>query len=310
MTSLTAALDAAETLQTTKLQRSTPTQQPVAGLGPDRPMPYISALRAGDLFVDHAYQRDLDRPRVRRMVEAWDPTMLGVLDVSDRGPDASPRYAIINGQHRHATALAADPRGPEVPLVCNVHRGLSPADEAALFHELDATAVRLSSWDRWRARRAAGDPAVRAIEEIAAGFGLSCSAGQNDGRVGAVGALETLHQLGGPELVAGAVNALFIAYGRAWAAYQAPLITGVGLLLRHYEGLTSERLAEALAKSTPQLLRSQAVAYRELMPGQLARLVAQVLVNRMNTGRGAKLPDVRDQVPAGRLRPAREAASS
>lgn len=304
-TDLAVALAAAEELQAERTDKLTPARLRVkvaAGLGPDRPMPFIAALRAGDLVVDHTYQRDLDRARVRRMAEAWDPTMLGVIDVADRGEHAQPRYAIISGQHRHATALLADPRGEDTPLVCNVHRGLTVADEALLFHELDAKQVRLTSWDRWHARKAAGDRAVLEIEEIVAGFGMKCSAGQNDGRVGAVGALETLHTLGGATLVARAMNSLYAAYGRSWAGYTAPVITGVGLLYRFYEGLPDERVVDVLAKTTPQQLRAQAIAYRELRPGSLGRLVAQVLVNRMNSGRGSKLADVHDVIPAGRLR--------
>lgn len=273
------------------------------GLGPDRPMPYIAALRAGDLTVDHAYQRDLDRARVRYMVNTWDPTMLGVLDVSDRGPDADPRYAIINGQHRREVAILADPRGIDVPLVCNVHRGLTVAEEAALFNQIDASTRRLSSWDRWRARSASGDPIVTNIERLVADHGMKISAGRINGYIGAVGALEHLHHLGGSQLVKGTLDALAASYGHEWAAYQAPIVSGVGLLLHYYPDLAPDRLDAALTKSTPQQLRAQAVAYRDIVPGILYRLVAQILINRINGGRGLKLADIRDQVPAGRLRP-------
>lgn len=303
MSALDSALDAAVELQTEKQAVNAPAVKrnvKPAGLGPDRPMPYIAALRAGDLAVDHTYQRDLDQARVRQMVEAWDPTMLGVLDISDRGPDASPRYAIINGQHRHAAAVGADPRGKDAPLVCNVHRGLTVAEEAGLFHELDATTRRLTSWDRWHARRAAGDPVVADIERIVTAHGMKCSPGRNDGRIGAVGALEHLHNLGGPQLVARTLNVLSASYGTEWAAYQAPIVSGTGLLLHYYADVDLDRLDAALTKSTPQQLRAQAVAYREVAPGLLYRLVTQILINRMNGGRGPRLADIRNQVPAGR----------
>jgi len=266
-------------------------------------MPYIAALRAGDLTVDHSYQRDLDKARVRQMAEVWDPTMLGVLDVADRGPDASPRYAIINGQHRHATAILADPRGEDVPLVCNVHRGLTVADEALLFHQLDATTRRLTGWDRWHARRGAQDAAVEQIEAVVAEFDMKCKPGNVDGYIGSVGALEHLWSIGGPGLVRGTLSALVASYGKGWAAYQSPIVSGVGLLLHYYADLDLARLDAALTKSTPQQLRAQAVGYRELMPGALYRLVAQILVNRINATRGPKLADLRDQVPVSRVRP-------
>lgn len=312
-TDLSSALADAHQLQSTKSATHASKTHLAAvapGLGPDRPMPYIAALRAGDLTVDHSYQRDLDRARVRKMAEEWDPTMLGVLDVADRGPNASPRYALINGQHRHATALQADPRGEDTPLVCNVHRGLTVADEATLFHQIDATTRRLTSWDHWRARRAAGNQVVAEIEAAAAMRGLRVAPGQQNGNIGASGALEALHQLGGTQLIDVTLGVLTAAFGAEWAGYQAALITGVGLLLHYYPQLDLERVSGALTKSTPQQLRAQAVAYRELMPGQLPRLVAQVLINRINTGRGPKLPDVRDQIPLGRLRRAIQAGEA
>jgi hypothetical protein len=297
---LDSALDDAMGLQARKQDTHRPAidRARSRGLGPDRPMPFIAAIRAGDLAVDHSYQRELDAARVRQMVETWDPTMLGVLDVSDRGEVTTPRYWIVNGQHRHATAVRADPRGNDVPLVCNVHRGLTVEEEAALFHELDATTRRLTSWDRWHARRRAGDPVVADIERIVAARGMRVSPGRLDGYIGAAGALEHLHSIGGPQLVAATLDALTASYSDSYAAYQAPIVSGVGLLLHYYPDIDPDRLDTALTKSTPNQLRAQAVAYRELAPGALYRLVAQVLVNRMNAGRGPRLPDIRDQVPA------------
>lgn len=262
---------------------------------------YIAALRCDEMFVDLTYQRPLDKARARRMADTLDPTLIGVIDVSDRGPGHHPRYAVVNGQHRRAALVLAHPDRDRAPMVCTVHQGLTPGGEARLFHELDAATKRLTGWDRWHARRAAGEPAITEIEEIVTSHGMKIGPGQRDGMLGAVGGLESLHALGGRTLLDQVLAALHAAYGRDWAGYLAPLLTGVGLLLHHYD-VDLERLDAALTKSTPQQLRAQAVAYRDLMPGQLPRLVAQVLINRMNAGRGPKLADVRDRVPAGKLR--------
>ncbi len=78
--------------------------------------PYIAALRAGDLFADPAYQRDLDATRVERMSSELDRTLLGLLEVSARDDG---RYAIIDGQHRWAVVRFAG--GDDAHLVCQVH---------------------------------------------------------------------------------------------------------------------------------------------------------------------------------------------
>lgn len=166
-----------------KPDQSGRTHAPPAGTASPRPLtsrssmvdpskPYVASLRADQIFADPAYQRPLDLPRVRKMAAAYDPTLLGVVDVSDRGPAHSPRYAVINGQHRRALVLRADPDGLATHLVCNVHRGLTVEQEAALFYDIDRTTRRLSTWDRWNARRAAGDPMIAEIAAVCEQFDL------------------------------------------------------------------------------------------------------------------------------------------
>lgn len=71
---------------------------------------YIAALSPADIFADSTYQRVCDVAHARRMSAGWDRRLAGIIEVSDRGPDASPRYAVIDGQHRWAAArFLADP---------------------------------------------------------------------------------------------------------------------------------------------------------------------------------------------------------
>jgi phage FluMu gp28-like protein len=65
---------------------------------------YIAAVTVDEIFADPTYQRLCDVTRVRKMAHTWDRRLAGILEVSDRGDDASPRYAVIDGQHRWAAA--------------------------------------------------------------------------------------------------------------------------------------------------------------------------------------------------------------
>lgn len=65
---------------------------------------YVTALSVEDIFADFTYQRELDTGRARTMAESWDRRLAGILEVSDRGEDVAPRYAIVDGQHRWAAA--------------------------------------------------------------------------------------------------------------------------------------------------------------------------------------------------------------
>lgn len=82
--------------------------------------PYVLPLRAAALFSDPAYQRDVDERRVTKMAGEFDPRLLGVLEVSARDDS---RFAILDGQHRHALALRV--QGDDAVLVCQVYEGAS-----------------------------------------------------------------------------------------------------------------------------------------------------------------------------------------
>ncbi|MCZ2837164.1 DUF6551 family protein [Modestobacter sp. VKM Ac-2985] len=247
------------------------TGQPVAG-------PYVAVLRLNELFVDHTYQRPLDEARVRRMATAWDPRLLGLLDVSDRGTDTEPvnRYAIVNGQHRAALAALVG----LTHVACNIHDGLDVPAEAQLMATLDATTKKLSGFEKWRARRGAGDQAVQQVEDIAARHGLTVGPGRGDDVLTSYGAAEKLLQLGGPQLLDNTLAVLHGAYGLTAAAWQAPLVTGVGQLLHRTPDIDIDRLGRALASNRPEQLRAQAAAAREIEPGTLAQLMTRVITTQ------------------------------
>lgn len=237
--------------------------------------PYVAVLAVDELLVDHTYQRPLDLGRVRRMADVFDRRLLGLLDVSDRGPGAGPvnRYAIVNGQHR---AAAAARRGL-THVACNVHEGLDVAAEAQLMAKLDATTKKLSGHDTWRARRAAGDPVVTDVERIATHHGLRIDGARGDGVLTSYGAAEKLVQQGGPQLLDSTLAVLRAAYGTAAAAWQAPLVTGVGQLLRQHADVDVTRLTRALADTTPVQVRANATAIRDIDGGTLAQNMTRAI---------------------------------
>ncbi len=70
---------------------------------PDR-RPYLAAVRAGALFADRSYRRDVDTERAAQMAGHLDVALLGALEVSAR---ESGGYAILDGQNRWAAVLQA-----------------------------------------------------------------------------------------------------------------------------------------------------------------------------------------------------------
>ncbi|MEV0081147.1 DUF6551 family protein [Nocardia neocaledoniensis] len=252
------------------------------------PAVYIAPVAAKEMFADPTYQRDLDQARVKTMARTWNPRLLGVLDISDRGDTGTgaPRYAIINGQHRAAAARLVD---EDTILVANIHTGLSVADEAKLFYDIDAKTRRLTGWDRWKSRRGAGDPTVIQIEKIVTTAGLTIDMAPTDGNIRCVSTLEKVYALGGEKLLRDALDLIAETWGHRLDAVDAPLVHGVARVLHSYDCLDVERLGEVLIDIAPRQVKARAQALRETETGQISRLVALVIIGAYNSSRGLKL---------------------
>ena len=225
---------------------------------------YIDALRADQLFVDHTYQRAPDMARARGLAAGWNRKLAGVIEVSDRGADQHPRYAIIDGQHRW---LAAKELSPAPMVVATIHEGLSVAEEAQLFDRLNRDRRRTSTWDHWRARKSALDPTVLAIEAAVADVAgahaapLRIDNGAGEGNIRCTSTLEKLHALGGVDLIRDTLDLLVDVWDVRQDAFDAPAVHGIGLVLHHLEhDIDLERLTDTLLSTLPIQLKTQATA--------------------------------------------------
>ena len=247
---------------------------------------YVSPIPVAELFADDTYQRPLDAGRARKIGAAWDRRLAGIVEVSDRGESANPRYAVIDGRHRWAAAQHA---GIEV-LVANVHTGLSVPDEAKLFDRLNRERRRITTWDHWNARRAAGDTTVTAIENAVAAVGLTIDPAPKAGNVRCTATLEKLHALDGPDLISAALNVAQEAWGRDVAGFDAPIVHGLGLVLFHLHAeLDPARLVESLLEVRPQNLKAAAANLRGMTTGSTAKLVAITIMAGYNKRPGRKI---------------------
>lgn len=249
--------------------------------------PYVMAIRAADLFADPSYQRDADPKRVKAMAAEFDPRLLGVIDVSKR---AGGRYAILDGQHRHA--LVTEVRGTDEPVVCQVYEGLTVQDESRLFHEINVRRKALNFWDRWKARRAAGDERVALIEQILDNHQLRVNPAAVDGHVMATAALEVIvDEIGDAELLDQVVTILLSAFGRSREAFQGPVLQGLAYVLANYkpDELAQDRLVRQLSEIPVRQLRARAQGLREVHKGTVSRLVGAVIVDQYNRGPGRKV---------------------
>lgn len=259
-----------------------------------RPKPFVTALPVGALFADPTYQRELDDLRVQRMIDEFDQALVGVLEVSDRGDN---RYAILDGQHRWAACSEVD---SSMHVVCQVHRGLTVADEARVFYEVDVRRRALSGWDRWKARRGAGDAVVLAIEQIVEDAGLKVDPASKDGNISATGAIEKVYTVAGPSTLVSTLNILREGFGAVRDAFDGSMIQAVAMILTTYgtDELDVQRLVEQLQTIPPRQVKSKAQALKEAHRAEMPRLYAAVIIDRYNAGRGRKVEEFLSIAPS------------
>jgi hypothetical protein len=254
---------------------------------------YITAIPVQSLFADEAYQRPCDEPRAKRMADAWDPSLVGVLDVSDRGVGTDPRYAVVNGQHRWRAAILVD---PTMSLVCNVHQGLDAEAEARLFWDIDRSTKKLTTWDRWKARSGAGDPAVRRIEQLCQGLGTPVAPGGTY-VIKSIGALEQMFKIDEYTMTT-TIQMVVDVWPNDQAGLEGSILRGLFQVVGWCEdGPSSGRLADALSTIAPAQVRARAVARRDSAGGGvLWAQVTRVIVDLYNGTRGPGPKLVADQV--------------
>lgn len=241
----------------------------------------VEQLPLSRLIIDPTYQRPLDTRRVAKMAADYDPALIGVLEVSRR-PDGT--YAVIDGQHRWALLLDVADDGTDPTVACKVHHDLTVDDEAALFFDIDASRRKLTGWDRWTARRGAGDPVVVEIEAAVHACGLRTSEYRTPGGVSSTVALETVYDLGGTELLTECLQLVLNVWRDDPDALSRAVIEGFAYLLTGYprEQLDLSRLITQLQPLTVRQFGSRISAKRERTPGSNSRLAAAVMVDEYN----------------------------
>lgn len=247
---------------------------------------YVDAIAVNDIHVDHSYQRPLDENRVSRMAADFDPSLVGVIEVSLR---ADGTYRVIDGQHRLVTVRIA--KGMSAAIACNVHTGLTPAEEAQLFFDIDRKRKRLTGWDRWYARRGAGEQVVVDIETVASKHGLKIDPAAKVNHLRCVSTCEKVVELAGLDLLDETLRVCVAAYQGETDSLKAEIVHGVALILAFYEPGTIDvdRLIRGMQSIASRQISARAASLRETQRGQLPRLAAHVIVDRYNAQPGPKV---------------------
>lgn len=256
----------------------------------------FETLKLSELTIDPAVQRQLDPRRVRKLVQDWDPKMIGVITVSRRyhpvtgfdGPDYGVANVVLDGQTRVEAAKTVDPEGT---IACQVFEGLSTAEEAAMFlKHNDRKAV--TPRDRFRLAVVAEDESALAIRDLAASHGWYVQgmvSGETKGLkiFSAVTAVERVYALDEGRALKRTFQVIDKAWGHQTGAVSSETLYGIGLLFaEHPTGVDAPGLIHKLSKNGLNRYLAAVSDRRRTHPGMSIRTAAaEWTVEIYNRGR-------------------------
>jgi hypothetical protein len=205
-------------------------------------------------FIDDTYQRPLSR-FVRRIVDNFDPALVGSLVISEREPN---RYAVIDGQtRREALGVLGHTSVPAL-----VYRGLTRQQEASMFARFQSERKNISALERFRAALVAEDPTAQTVAQIADRHGFVIERTNEGNSIHAVRALEIVLARTGPEMLERVLN----IGAQAWkfrGGMSNELIRGLAYFLEREPRTDDDKLIRRLSIIDPDVLHTRAAQLRQ-----------------------------------------------
>jgi len=231
-------------------------------------------------------QRGLDQKRAKRIAEAFDPDLFGVLIVC---PDGKGNYHIIEGQHRVAAARLMWGGEQKVPAeVLNVD---NPKDAANLFYQLNTLPKRARTIELFKIAVEAGYQNECAVDAIIKECGFVASGSPGDGNIRAVTACSSVFKEYGRPTLEATLRMIKDVWGNDPVAVEGSIIRGMAMFLKVGGGLKMpwEKTVEKIQKNyTAGKVLASAKVIRDSFRGySTAQAVSQVLQNAGKRSRGA-----------------------
>jgi hypothetical protein len=246
-------------------------------------------ISVGDLEHDPAIQRTkMDWNKVERIKKNFNPSALGVLTVSRRNRVSA---IVLDGMHRkQAVSELTDGSGK---VLCHVFTGLSRAEEAQMFLDLNA-GNQPNILDKFKVRIIAGDEVAIAVNDLTHAYGWTVTPGSGHGIIQAVKALEEIYNRSikfelEPNLLQQVLLVITRAWGNTQEGAQAVLMRGLAyFLFEHGDKIDLDSLSKRLEtyEGGPVTLRANAKQLQASKRNRPPMAVAEILTEIYNKGRG------------------------
>lgn len=239
----------------------------------------ISNVSVSLLQIDRSYQRTIKRVVVSSIVKCYNQDAFGTLLVGRR-KDSS--MWVIDGQQR---LTAAKELGHDC-VPCKIIESKGPKHEAMLFRLVNGGRQQVTSNELFRAALEAGDQ--QSVEIVAAiercGFALTFTAGSNSKPtdIRQSKPMEIVYEWGGAGLIERVLNVIRSAWATEQTATRSYIIQGIGRFFRDYKDADDKRVAKCLREISPVWILRHAEDGRQLLGGNRAIAVRDVIVASYN----------------------------
>lgn len=210
-----------------------------------------------NLVVDDTYQRPPSHEFIARMASQFDPTLVGTIDVADRGKGI---YAVLDGQQRFFAMTQVG----KTACYCSIYSGMTLADEAGFFYRKNRDRKAMKPFYSFRARKIAGDEEAAQITDVVEAEGFILGPTTNDREViGAIRAIEIAYGYQSEfreESLSPALRTVRESFFGRKGSLDATLLQGLGRFWQVVsdDEITDERLHEALGTVGPSGLLGMA----------------------------------------------------
>lgn len=207
-------------------------------------------LNTKELCLDKAYQRELDKKRVDRIVRKYDPCLVNAIKVSARDG----KYFIFDGQHTAVAEKAIKNGGKDTVVECKVFHGLTRLDEMELFVAQNGESAAVNINAKFKALYNFGDKDVIGMVKGAecAGVRVDFSKAQAINKCIALSTLMKCYLKLDREQYIDMLSTIKMAWGGVPESFCREILLGMKKFYEVYYGeFKSRELAKSLSKISP-----------------------------------------------------------
>ena len=199
------------------------------------PNVHFELIPIRDLVSNQEYQRNLSWGHVKKAVDNFDLNQINPIKVSRRN---GTNY-VFNGQHT-AEIVAAVSGSRDTPVWCMIYDDLDYEQEADIFANQMKNVKPLSPYDVFNGHCQAGNNKELMIKGLVESYNLQVSSKTGPGLICAVGALESIFDKYGYEMLEKVLGLIIMTWEGEQKSFSANIMNGMARFLYSYQDKVSE----------------------------------------------------------------------